>query len=302
MRIIITGGAGLIGRALAESLVRDHHEVIVLSRHPEGVTGLSEGTRAERWDGSTAAQWGPLTDGANAIVNLAGENIAAGRWTAERKRRIRESRIHAGQAVVQAVEEASRKPLVVIQASAVGYYGPSGDEEITEETLPGEDFLGKVAVEWEACTAPVEALGVRRAIIRTAPVLSAAGGVLPRIISPFRYFVGGPIGDGRQWFPWIHVADEVGAIRFLIENQEAVGPFNLAAPNPVTNGNFARILGRVIRRPAIIRTPGFALRLFLGEMGTVLLEGQRVTPRCLLNLGFSFRFPDVEAALRDLLV
>ncbi len=301
MRIVITGGTGLIGSALMQHLVTKGHEVILLSRSPERAKALLEGVRLERWDGRTASGWGALVDGADAIVNLAGENIAAGRWTAERKKRIRESRLYAGQAVVEAVEGARQKPRALIQASAVGYYGPCGDQVITEETAPGQDFLAQVAVEWESCTARVEAMGVRRAIIRTAPVLSAVGGVLPRIIRPFRLFVGGPLGSGQQWFPWIHIADEVGAIVFLIERPEATGPFNLSAPNPVRNADLARILGRVLRRPAIMPTPRFALHLIFGEMAMVLVEGQQAVPQRLLDLGFSFRFPEAESALRDLL-
>ncbi len=301
MRVIITGGSGLLGRALTADLVSDGHEVIVLSRDPQRVTGMPAGVRVERWDGRTVEGWGHLADGADAIVNLAGENIAAGRWTAERKQRIRQSRIDAGRAVVQAVERAARKPRVVVQASAVGYYGPRGDEEVVEETPPGDDFLARVAVDWEDSTAPVEAMGVRRAIIRTGVVLSTAGGALPRMLLPFKLFVGGPLGNGRQWFPWIHIADEIGAIRFLIENEEAAGPFNLAAPHPVTNAEFSRALGRVLKQPALFPVPAPALRLLFGEMATVLLDGQRAVPRRLQTLSFSFRYAEVEAALRDLL-
>ena len=307
MRIIITGGTGLIGRALATDLAGDNHEVIVLSRTPERVTGLPTGVRAERWDVRTAEGWGALADGAGAIINLAGESIAgkgfitSRRWTAERKRRIRDSRLNAGRAVVQAVESASNKPRVVIQASGVGYYGPGGDEELTEEASPGQDFLARTAIEWEASTALVEPLGVRRAIIRSGAVLSTKGGVFPLVLLPFRLFVGGSVGSGRQWLPWIHVADEVRAIRFLIDNETASGPFNLVAPDLLTNAEFGRVLGRVMRRPAFMRVPAFALRLLLGEMSIVLLEGQKATSRRLQELGFTFRFPEAEAALRDLL-
>jgi uncharacterized protein (TIGR01777 family) len=302
MRIIITGGSGLIGRALAASLAADGHEAILLSRTPERATGLPVGVRAAGWDGRTAAGWGYLADGAEAIVNLAGESIAAGRWTPERKRRIRDSRLDAGRAVVEAVRAATDRPRVVIQASAVGYYGPRGDEEITEQTPPGDNFLAQaVVVEWEASTAPVEALGVRRAVIRTGVVLSEAGGALPRLLLPFKFFAGGPLGSGRQWFPWIHIADEVGAIRFLIDSQAASGPFNLSAPNPLTNAEFSRILRHVLGRPTFVPTPAPALRLLFGEMATVLLDGQRALPRRLLDLGFIFRFQEAEAALRDLL-
>jgi hypothetical protein len=301
MRMIITGGTGLIGLALTQSLTGDGHEVIVLSRAPERAKALPKGARAEGWDGRTASGWGALVDGADAIVNLAGENIAGGRWTVERKQRIRDSRLSAGQAVVDAVGGAAQKPRVVVQASGLGYYGPRGDEVVTEATGPGNDFLAQLAVAWEGCTAPVEALGVRRVIIRTAPVLSLDGGVLPRIIGPFQRFVGGPLGSGRQWFPWIHIADEVAAIRFLMGHEKAAGPFNLTAPTPVTNADFARVVGRVLKRPAILPAPGLALRLLFGEMATVLLDGQRAIPKGLLDVGFSFRFPEVESALRDLL-
>jgi uncharacterized protein (TIGR01777 family) len=189
----------------------------------------------------------------------------------------------------------------VIQASGAGYYGSHGDEPITEDVQAGQGFLPGVSIEWEASTAPVEALGVRRPIIRTSPVLSGIGGVLPRIVNPFRYFVGGPVGDGGQWFPWIHIADEVGAIRFLVENDQAKGPFNLAAPNPVTNGDLARLVGQTLGRPAAIRIPGAILRILFGEMAALLLDSQRVLPRRLQDLGFSFRFPELETALRDLL-
>jgi len=222
MRIIITGGTGLIGRALAADLAGDNHEVIVLSRRPEKAANLPTGMRAERWDARTAEGWGALADGADAIVNLAGEPISGqgfipSRWTAERKRRIRESRLNAGRAVAQAVESASSKPGVVVQSSGAGYYGPHGDEEVT------------------------------------------------------------------------------------IENPIASGPFNLTAPNLLTNAEFSRVIGRVLRRPAFVPVPAFALRLLFGEMSTVLLEGQKAISRRLQELGFTFRFPEAEAALRDLL-
>jgi len=301
MRVIITGGSGLIGRALTTDLAGNSHEVIVLSRRPERIIGLPAEARVERWDGRTAEGWCSLADGAGAIVNLAGENISSGRWTDERKRNILQSRLNAGRAVAQAVEAVTNKPRVIIQASGIGYYGPCSDEEITEETPPGHDFLAGIAVEWEPSTASVEALGVRRAVIRTGVVLSIEGGALPRMLLPFRFFVGGRLGGGRQWFPWIHIADEVGAIRFLIENEDASGPFNLSAPIPLTNTEFSHLLGQQLRRPAFISTPEFALRLLFGEMATAILDGQRAMPKRLLQLGFRFRFPEAGPALRDLL-
>lgn len=307
MRVLVTGGTGLIGRALSASLARDGHEVLVLSRDPARAGPLPEGVRAVRWDARTAEGWGPLADGAWAIVNLAGASIAGEglmpkRWTPARKDLILRSRLQAGQAVVEAVTQAKEKPQVVVQASGIGYYGPRGDEVIAEDAPAGTDWLSGVAVQWEATTAPVEALGVRRVVIRSAAVLSKEGGVLPLLLLPFRFFAGGPLGSGRQWVPWIHIADEVRAIRFLMERSEATGPFNLTAPHPLTNRELVRTIGRVLRRPAVVPAPAFALRLALGELATLVLDGQRAVPKRLSELGFAFRFPEAEAALRDLLV
>jgi hypothetical protein len=310
MRIIITGGSGLIGQALVAELAADQHEVIILSRSPEKVRGLPSTARAEKWDGRSAQGWGHLADGAEAIVNLAGESIAGGnlveiilgRWTHARKQAILNSRLNAGRAVVEAVQAASRKPGVVIQSSAVGYYGDSGDTELTEEKPAGSDFLARVCVDWEKSTEAAEAMGVRRAVIRTGVVLSRRGGVLPLFALPFQMFAGGPLGSGRQWFPWIHVDDEVNAIRFLIEKSEARGAYNLAAPNPMRNADFGKVLGRVMRRPSFMPAPAFALRLALGEIAdALLLTSQRQLPARLQQAGFSFKYPEAEGALRDLL-
>ncbi len=307
MRVIITGGTGLIGRALSADLAADGHEVIVLSRAPERATGLPAGVRAEPWDGRTADGWVTLADGANAIVNLAGANISGGglfpsHWTDERKRLIRESRLNAGRAVVDAVKQTSRKPGVVIQASGISIYGPRGDDPIAEDELPGQDFLASFAAhEWEPVTAPVEAMGVRRAIVRSAIVLSKRDSAVRPMLLQFRLFAGGPLGSGKQWLPWIHVKDEARAIRFLIENQSASGPFNLAAPQSVTNAQFARTLGRVMDRPCWLPLPGFAMKAAFGEVADLLLTGQRGVPRRLLESGFQFRFPELEGALRDIL-
>lgn len=301
MKTLITGGTGLIGRQLAGSLAGDGHEVVVLSRNPSQVSGMPAGVRIERWDAKTAAGWGRLADGADAIVNLAGESLAEGRWTEARKQAIVASRVDAGRAVVEAVQAASKKPKVLVQSSAVGYYGPRGSEDVAEDAGPGADFTARVCVDWEDSTRAVETMGVRRPIIRTGIVLSADGGALPRMLLPFRFFAGGKLGGGEQGFPWIHMADEIGAIRFLIDTAGAKGPFNLAAPNPPTNAAFARAIGQAMGRPAAIPAPGFAMKLAFGEMSTVLLDGQRAVPKRLLDLGYTFRFGDPVAALRDIL-
>ncbi|WP_322798575.1 TIGR01777 family oxidoreductase [Thermoflexus sp.] len=299
MRVLIPGGTGFLGRALAGRLQEAGYEVIVLSRQPERAR-LPPGVQAVRWDGRTAAGWASLADGAFAIINLAGESIGQ-RWTEAVKRRIRESRLQASQAVVEAIAAASTKPQVLLQSSAVGYYGPRGDEQLTEEDPPGTDFLARLAVEWEASTQPVEAMGVRRVILRTGVVLERDGGALAQMLLPFRLFLGGPLGDGRQGFSWIHRADWVEAVKFLMEHPEARGPYNLTAPQPVRNAEFARTLGRVLGRPSWLPVPAFALRLAFGEGADFLLTGQFVRPRRLLEAGFRFRYPDLESALRAIL-
>lgn len=301
MKAVITGGTGLIGRALAIDLAADGWEVIVLTRRPEAAKGLPGGVRAVGWDGRTAAGWDRAVNGATAVINLAGENISAQRWTQEQKRRIRESRVNAGRAVVEAISQAGAKPTVLVQASAVGIYGDRGFEELDERSEPGQGFLPEVCRDWERSTQEVESMEVRRAVARMGVVLNLDGGALPRMLLPFRLFVGGPLGDGRQWFPWIHIQDTVRAIRFLMESPRASGVFNLTAPQPVTNRELSRIIGRLLRRPALMPTPRLALELAFGEMASVLLDSQRVVPRRLLDLGFVFRFPDASSALEDLL-
>jgi uncharacterized protein (TIGR01777 family) len=301
MRVVITGGTGLIGRALAADL-SDQYDVVVLSRQAGPVSGLPPAVRVVQWDVKSADTWASLADGALAIINLAGAGIADGRWTAARKAAIINSRIQAGRAVVAAVEAASVKPRVVIQASAVGYYGVATRERpLTEHDPAGSDWLASVVQAWEPSTAAVEEMGVRRVIARIGVVLAADGGALPRMVAPFRFGAGGPLGSGEQWLSWIHLTDQVRALRFLLENEGASGPFNLTAPNPVQNRELANRIGTVLALPALLPAPAFALRLALGEMATMVLDGQRVMPHRLLDAGFRFRFSEVETALRDLL-
>lgn len=300
-RVLVTGGSGLIGRALVAELAGAGYQVVVLSRSPGRVSGLPAGARAMGWDAETADGWVGAAEGARAIVNLAGENLAAGRWTEGRKRRILGSRLAATRAVVRALERARSRPEVLLQGSGVDFYGPRGDEPVDESSAQGSGFLARVTREWEEASAPAEDLGVRRVLLRTAMVLAAEGGALPKLALPFRLFVGGPAGSGRQWVPWIHLADEVAAIRFLLERREASGPFDLGAPEPVTNAELSKALARVLHRPALFRAPAFALRLALGEMADVLLTGQRALPRRLREAGFAWRHPDLREALEDLL-
>jgi uncharacterized protein len=301
MRVIITGGTGLIGQALAKELSEHGYEVVILSRSPQTARGyLPPTVRCVGWDGKTANGWGELASGATAIVNLAGANISGGRWTTDKKRQILQSRLDAGRAVSSAVADASIKPEIVVQSSAVGYYGPHGDEPVTEDTPAGKDYLADVCVRWEASTAGVEKSGVRRVIIRTGVALSARGGALPLMALPYRLFAGGPIGSGRQWFPWISMIDEAAAIRFMIENKAALGVYNFCAPNPLTNKEFGKVLGKVFHRPSYLSVPAFAFKLILGEMSTILLDGQRQVSERLQQSGYIFQFPDAEQALMDI--
>jgi uncharacterized protein (TIGR01777 family) len=301
MKVIVSGGSGLIGRALVADLVADGHRATVLSRHPERLEELPEGVTAAGWDARSSEALVPLLAGADAVVHLAGAGIADGRWSAQRKRRIRDSRVESSRAVAEAIAAADPRPPVLLQGSAVGYYGPRGDEVLTEGSPGGDDFLAATCGEWEEASAAVEEFGVRRALLRTGIVLARRGGALPRMLLPFRLFAGGPLGGGGQYMPWIHLADEVGAIRFLLQEPAASGPYNLTAPEPLTNRRFSRTLGRVLRRPSFLPTPALALKLALGEMSKLLLEGQRALPHRLEEAGYHFRFPRLEAALRDLL-
>jgi uncharacterized protein (TIGR01777 family) len=305
MRVVITGGTGLIGKALARHLGAAGYDAVVLTRNVGKVGALPPGVRAHEWDGLTSKGWAELLDEQTSIVHLAGEGIADGRWTEDRKRRIRESRVLSGKAVVEAIRAAAKKPRALLQSSAVGYYGPRGDEEVLEGQPPGRGFLADVSVAWEASTAEAEALGVRRVLLRTGVVLAREGGALPRMAMPFQFLAGAPLGSGRQWLPWIHMDDEVGAIRFLLEREDAQGPFNLVAPKPVTNRELGDVLARVLRRPSPLQALGLGVpepvfRVMLGEMADAVLDSQRVLPSRLLQLGYAFRFPDVESALRDL--
>lgn len=306
MRVIISGGSGLIGTGLAKELIRRGYQVVILSRNPQKVVDVPEEVIVARWDGKTSLGWGHYVDGANAIVNLAGENIAGEkffptRWTEARKEALLMSRLVPGKALVAAIRHAKNKPNVFIQSSAIGYYGTLADEIIDETHPAGDDFLAKVCVAWENSTHEIEDLGVRRVVIRTGVVFSPFGGAFDRLVLPFRFFAGGPLGNGKQFLSWIHLADQVNAICFLIDNRSAQGIYNLTAPEPITNAELARTIGRIAHRPAIVPIPGFLFRLMFGEVATVVLDGQRVIPSRLMQQGFTYKFSSVEAAVTDLL-
>jgi len=300
MRLVISGGTGLIGGALARAALAAGDEVFILSRNP-APERLPQGAQGVAWDAQRPEMWQEALEGADAVVNLAGASVAGGRWTEKRKALLRQSRVRVGESLAQAILQLKHPPRVLVQASGVGYYGRRVESPVDESAPPGSDFLARLAAEaWEPSTAPVETRGVRRVIIRTGLVLSAEGGSLPLMALPFRLFLGGPMGDGRQWVPWIHLHDEVAAIRFLIAHPDATGPFNLVAPGIVRNAKFGRLLAQTLHRPYWFPTPAPLLRLVLGEMASLILEGQRAVPRRLLELGFTFRYPHLEEALRQL--
>lgn len=301
-RVIVTGGTGFIGRVLCRLLVGKGYEVIVLSRNPARVDAvLGNGVKGWQWDARTADGWADAADGAYGIVNLAGDSIASGKWTTDKKRRILESRLNAGQAVREAIERVDNRPAVVIQASAIGYYGDGGDEVLNERCPRGSGFLAEVAERWEETTKGIQSLGVRHVVIRTAIVLGKGGGFLRNVIPPFKMFLGGPSGSGRQWVSWIHIEDEAGAVAFLLEREDLDGIFNLSSPNPTRNRDFYRSLGRAIKRPSWLRAPGLLLRMLLGEMAEeLILAGQRVLPERLLESGYEFRYPDLDPAFQEI--
>lgn len=301
MRVIISGATGFIGRALCREL-SGHYDVVALSRDARRAARVvGQYARVVEWDARTTSGWAEQVDGAHAVVNLAGENIASGRWTPAKKQSILRSRSHSAKAVADAAIAAANKPAVVVQASAIGYYGSRGDEILDEDSPAGTGFLAEVCRATEAAARNVEDHGVRSVIIRTGAVLGGEGGALPKLMAPFRFCVGGYVGDGRQWFSWISLRDEVRAIRFLVENPQARGSFNLAAPHPVTMKEFSRVLGRMLHRPAWTVLPGFAARLALGQMADeVVLASQRVLPKRLQEGGFSFEHPRLEDALTSI--
>ncbi len=307
MRIVIAGGTGLIGRELTRNLATNGYQVIVLSRNPQKYRGMfGENVRLAQWNGRSLGEWAKEIDGAHAVVNLAGESLSGSgllpdRWTEDKKRRIRESRLSVGRALVDGIEQVDKKPKVFIQASAVGYYGSTADTLITESSPPGSDFLASVTVDWEASTEAVEAFGVRRVVARIGLVLSTEDGALPRLLLPWRLFAGGWFGSGDQWWSWIHIADVVGAMQFLMENDLAEGPVNVTAPNPVTNKEFGKALGRAMNRPSLLPVPAFALRTVLGEVATTVLEGQRVLPYRLMEMDYPFHYQKIDEALFALL-
>lgn len=294
LRIVIGGASGLVGTALQELLTSQGHRVAALVRRPP-----RPAVDEIQWDPASEEIDTPALEGVGAIVHLGGENIGAGRWTARRKAAIRDSRVESTRLLSKTLARLQRPPNTLVCASATGYYGDRGDELLTEDSPPGTGFLAEVCQAWEQATEPARQAGLRVVNLRIGVVLSAQGGALQRMLTPFKIGLGGVVGSGRQYMSWIALADLVNVIAFSLATDSVAGPVNAVAPNPITNREFTRTLGRVMHRPTILPLPGFVLRAALGELGqALLLEGNRVRPARLEQAGFSFLYPELESALR----
>ena len=295
MHVLVTGCTGFVGARLIPYLLGKGYQVTGIARRRSAKIGEAPGFRFLAADSTAPGDWQDAVQEADAVINMAGLSIFR-RWSEKAKQQIYDSRIHTTRNLVDALPE--EKPVVFLNTSAVGFYGPRGDEVIDESASPGDDFLARLAVDWEAEARAAEKKGARVVLDRFGIVLDKHGGALGSMLPAFRMFVGGPLGSGRQWFPWIHLEDLVAAHLFVLENPEAAGPFNFTAPKPVRNRDLARSIGRVLGRPSFFKVPGFALRAAAGEFGEVLLNGQRALPKRLMDMGFEFKYPELEDALR----
>ena len=294
--MVIGGGSGFLGQALAARLVADGHSVVILTR---GESSKAAGVSVAPWTpNGQIGEWAREVDGADAVINLSGASIAGKRWSSRRKRELKESRINSTRSLVAAVRAAQKKPTTFIQGSGAGYYGTPGDLVLDESFPPGNDFLGTLAVAWEAEAHAVSALGVRLVIIRSGVVLAHDGGAFPLMARPFRFFVGGRLGSGQQYFAWIHRDDWIAMIVWALKTPTVKGVLNGTAPGTITNSELTKAIGRALWRPGIFPVPAIALKLIVGEMaGPALLRGQRVVPQQALKQGFKFQYPDIDAAL-----
>lgn len=295
MNIMIAGGSGFLGNDLAKSFLMDGHKVFILTRGSRTMNG----TQAIHWDAKTTNGWGHWVNEMDVVIHLAGKTLASWPWTNATKKAFHDSRIFPGLALVEAIQKATQRPGIFIQQSGINYYGLSGDLA-DESTPPGDDFLAQLAVQWENATKPLEELGLRRVILRTAPVLDKKEGLMPLMALPVKLFAGGPMGDGKFSMPWIHVQDWVGAVRHLIANEDARGAYNLTAPVPTSNAEFYKTLAVVLHRPYWFPVPAFLLRTFLGEMSVLVVEGRFSQPKRLIESGYRYQFPGPREAMTDL--
>jgi len=300
MKILVTGATGLIGRRFCSVLSGENHNIIALSRSPETTRGLAA-NEVHKWDPQTSPPPAQALSEVEAVVHLAGEPIVARRWTDAQKKLIRDSRVLSTRNLITGLRSAGTKPLALISGSAVGFYGDRGDELLEERAPISRGFLSEVCRDWENEAAAATEFGVRVVQVRTGVVLSAQGGALKKMLAPFKLGLGGPLGSGHQWFPWIHIDDIVGVFRHAIFTNSVKGPANGVAPEAVTNAEFTKQLGRALGRPAFLAVPEMALRALMGEMADVLFHSQRVVPKAILEAGYEFQYPSLARALDDLL-
>jgi uncharacterized protein (TIGR01777 family) len=300
MKILITGATGLIGRRLCQLLSGEGHTVVALSRSPQRIKDAAIAT-AHKWEPEAGPPPEEALNGVDAVVHLAGEPIAGHRWSDEQKRRIRDSRVLSTRNLVNALRLMATKPRALVSSSAVGFYGDRGDDLLIESSTAGTGFMSEVCASWEQEAERAKLFGVRVVEVRTGVVLSADGGALKKMLPPFKLGVGGPLGSGKQWFPWIHIEDIVGIFHHAIISSSSNGPVNGTAPELANNAEFTRQLGRALRRPTFLPVPEFALRGLMGEMADVLLSSQRVIPKAMLDAGYKFQYPGLALALENLL-
>jgi hypothetical protein len=301
-KVIITGASGLIGRQLFKELLNRGDEITIFARDPASAKQQLPGAKDYvKWDYLELDPWQKMVDGKNAIIHLAGANISGKRWTEKYKKEILESRIISTQNLIKAIGNSNNKPECFIISSAVGYYGDAGNETLTEASPSGNDFLSKVCTKWELESHKVDELGIRRVNVRTGVVISADGGALKKMLLPFKFFVGGPLGNGKQWFPWLHIDDIIRIYLFALDNPNIQGPLNAVSPGLITMKNFAENIGEVLHRPSIFSVPKIILKIIIGETAEPILASQRVIPEKLLQSGFKFKFENIENALTDLL-
>lgn len=302
-RIVVTGATGLIGQHLCKRLIEQQYEVIVFSREPTSACNIvPDATDYYSWlPNDQDGDWVNVLDGVYGVVHLAGAPVFGKRWSPAYKMSIRDSRVVGTRNLVNAMASVEHKPSVFVCGSAVGYYGFRDDTPLDESTPPGDDFLARVCVEWEQEGAKAEEAGIRTVLLRTGIVLDKREGALPQMLPPFRFFIGGPILPGSQWFSWVHIEDEVGIILLALDDERVSGPLNAVGPEPQTNRDFSATLGKAIGRPSWLPVPAFGLKLLLGEVGDMLTEGQRVVPKKAQDMGYQFHFSTAEDALRDLL-
>ena len=306
MRIFVTGATGLVGRRIVRRLHERGDQVVILTRRADYAGQLFANSVAiVEGDPMRPGDWMKAVADCDAVIHLAGENVFARRWNADFKKLLRESRILSTQNVVEALRRQPRRAdgqaKALVNASAIGYYGPRDDEELNEDSAAGSDFLAQLCVEWEQAARAAESAGVRVAWVRVGVVLDQEGGALAKLLTPFRLGAGGPVASGRQWMSWIHYADLVSLFLLAVENVQARGALNGTAPNPVTNREFSKALGRVLHRPSFVPTPALALRVALGEVANLITTGQRVLPHRALSLRHSFQYPTLDAALAQIL-